>query len=204
MSQLESTAPLLTSRRNRERTTPTPNNANSSAAGRYEIRKTDQTTQNGRRTRLSRFTNPFIKLAAPISAAYSTSTHATRRFWEWSWTTETFSFVFSVLTLAGLVATLSALQGKPLPKWPQLITINSVLSLFSLLMRTGVSVVLAEGMSATRPLCQNAKYPRPTYHVITLNWSTWSCARLGVILSKNRYQSIEVAVVSQDADVGRR
>jgi hypothetical protein len=150
MSPLESTAPLLTYRRNHERTTSIPNNANSSAAGTYEARETDQMTQNSQRTQLSRFTSPFIKLAAPISAAYTTSTHATRRFWKRSWTAETFSFVFSVLTLAGLVAILSAHQGKPLPNWPQLITINSVLSLFSLLMRTGVSVILAEGMSATR------------------------------------------------------
>jgi hypothetical protein len=62
-----------------------------------------------------------------------------------SWTTETCSYMIAILALAGLVATLSAHQGKPLPQWPQLVTINSIISLFSLLMRACVGVVLAEG-----------------------------------------------------------
>lgn len=66
------------------------------------------------------------------------------------WTSETFSLLFASLSLLGLVATLVAHQGKPLPQWPQLITINSIISLFSILIRAGVSVVLAEGTFITR------------------------------------------------------
>lgn len=62
-----------------------------------------------------------------------------------SWTAETGSFVVSILAIAGLVGTLLAHQSKPLPQWPQLVTINSIISLFSLLMRACVGVVLAEG-----------------------------------------------------------
>jgi hypothetical protein len=71
-----------------------------------------------------------------------------------SWTAETTSFLFFVLSLAGVVAALVAHQGKHLPDWSQLIAINSILSLFSLLMRIGVSIVLAESMhfSLTRRL----------------------------------------------------
>lgn len=61
------------------------------------------------------------------------------------WTAETCSYLFAVLSLLGLVATLYAHQNKPLPEWPQLITVNSIVSLFSLLMRAGVGLVLAEG-----------------------------------------------------------
>ena len=43
------------------------------------------------------------------------------------------------------MATLLAHQNKPNPEWPQLVTINSIVSLFSLLMRAAVSLVLAEG-----------------------------------------------------------
>jgi hypothetical protein len=68
------------------------------------------------------------------------------------WTAETCSYVFAVLSLLGLVATLFAHQNKPLPEWPQLITINSIVSLFSLLMRAGVGLILAEG--AVRRSCQ--------------------------------------------------
>ncbi|KAH6839314.1 hypothetical protein B0T12DRAFT_428395 [Alternaria alternata] len=64
-----------------------------------------------------------------------------------NWTAETLSYIVSILALAGLVTTLLAHQNKPLPQWPQLVTINSIISLFSLLMRAGVGVVLAEGLS---------------------------------------------------------
>lgn len=69
------------------------------------------------------------------------------RMWAVDWRTETCSYVVATFSLAGLVATLSAHQGKPLPQWPQLVTINSIISLLSLLMRACVGVVLAEGRS---------------------------------------------------------
>ena len=68
-----------------------------------------------------------------------------RHMWGQSWTLETLSLFVSILGLAGLIATLLVHQSKPLPQWPQLVTINSIISLFSLLMRTCVGVVLTEG-----------------------------------------------------------
>jgi hypothetical protein len=41
-------------------------------------------------------------------------------------------------------------EEKPLPQWPQLVTINSIISLFSLVMRACVGVVLAEGTLSAR------------------------------------------------------
>ncbi|KAH6622142.1 hypothetical protein C7974DRAFT_377748 [Boeremia exigua] len=64
-----------------------------------------------------------------------------------SWTVEICSYFIAILALAGLVATLSAHQSKPLPQWPQLVTINSIISLLSLIMRACVGIVLAEGIS---------------------------------------------------------
>ena len=148
--QLESSPPLLTSRSYHNAATSISHNANAYNASLTEAPKPERRSCKDRkpwRRRWSRFAHAFIKLATGIEAGYRRSTHAIRRLRKKSWTVETSSFIFSVLTLAGLVVTLSAHQGKPLPKWPQLITINSVLSLFSLIMRTGVSVVLAEGMS---------------------------------------------------------
>ena len=40
---------------------------------------------------------------------------------------------------------LLAHQNKPIPEWPQIVSINSIVSLLSLFMRTGVGLVLAEG-----------------------------------------------------------
>lgn len=64
-----------------------------------------------------------------------------------SWTAETLSFIVSILILAGLVATLLKHQHKPLPQWPRLVNINSIILQFSLLMRSCVGVVLAEGIA---------------------------------------------------------
>jgi hypothetical protein len=65
--------------------------------------------------------------------------------WMGSWTAETCSYILAIIALGGLVATLLVHQGKPLPQWPQLVTINSIVSLFSLVMRACVGVVLTEG-----------------------------------------------------------
>jgi hypothetical protein len=80
-----------------------------------------------------------------IGIGWKRSQYAVKRMWEKSWTAETLSWIASIMALIGLIATLCAHQSKPLPQWPQLVTINSIISLFSLIMRTCVGVVLAEG-----------------------------------------------------------
>lgn len=55
------------------------------------------------------------------------------------------SFVFAISSLTGLVVIFSVHEGRPIPEWSHLITINSVVFLFALCMRVGVGVVLAEG-----------------------------------------------------------
>jgi hypothetical protein len=72
------------------------------------------------------------------------------RIWQNRWATETCSCLFALLSLAGLIATLHAHQNRPLPQWPQLVNINSIVSLFSILIRAGVGVVLAEGISQSK------------------------------------------------------
>jgi hypothetical protein len=72
------------------------------------------------------------------------------RNWHSRWTAETFSCVFTLLSLIGLIATLHAHQKRPLPQWPQLVNINSIVSLFSILIRAGVGMVLAEGISQSK------------------------------------------------------
>jgi hypothetical protein len=84
---------------------------------------------------------------AATDSGWRRGPHSMRRIWNRSWTAETLSFIVSILTLAGLIATLLAHQHRPLPQWPRLVNINSIISLFSLLMRSCVGVVLAEGTS---------------------------------------------------------
>ena len=89
--------------------------------------------------------NIFRTAIARVCLAWKRCVEAVSRGWNKSWTLETLSLIASTLTLAGLVSTLLAHQNKPLPQWPQLVTINSIISLFSLLMRACVGVILTDG-----------------------------------------------------------
>ena len=116
----------------------------------------EQATQKAfRRMAHSRWSSPHRSLHIDLegirkyrgSSSSNTLTYmrSVDRWWNSSWTAEACSFILSIITLAGLVATLLVHQRKPLPQWPQLITINSVISLFSMVMRASVGVVLTEG-----------------------------------------------------------
>ena len=65
--------------------------------------------------------------------------------WDCIWTVEVCSYVSSLITFTILVSTLLVHQSKPIPEWPQLISVNSIVSLFALFMRVGVGLILAEG-----------------------------------------------------------
>lgn len=89
--------------------------------------------------------NMFRTALGRVCLAWKRCVEAVSRAWNKSWTLETSSLIASILTLAGLVSTLLVHENKPLPQWPQLVTINSIISLFSLLMRACVGVILTEG-----------------------------------------------------------
>ena len=119
-----------------------------------------------------------FSIAAPERRATSLvnilSDISTVQLWKKGWTAEICSCIFALLSLLGLVATLLAHRDKPLPQWPQLVSLNSIVSLFSLFIRSGVGVVLAEGLSGDPKHCLEVK---------TLN--------------RDRNQLVQMAVVSQ-------
>jgi hypothetical protein len=92
-----------------------------------------------------KFIDVLRRITRAIASSWKAFVRTGRVLWKKSWTSETCSYIIATLALAGLVATLLAHQNKPLPQWPQLVTINSIISLYSLLMRACVGVVLAEG-----------------------------------------------------------
>jgi hypothetical protein len=61
------------------------------------------------------------------------------------WTAEICSCLFALISLLGLVTTLLVHQDRPLPKWPSLITINALVSIFTSVFRSGIAMALAEG-----------------------------------------------------------
>ena len=102
-----------------------------------------------RNSRQTEYTSRFRQLSTNALAIVHSGWASCARAWKHicarSWTSETCSYALSILALVGLIATLLAHQNKPLPQWPQLVTINSIISLFSLVMRACVGVILAEG-----------------------------------------------------------
>lgn len=106
----------------------------------------------------------FPTVLSRIQIEWNKFSHYMSRVGSKSWTTETCSYFIAILALAGLVATLSAHQSKPLPQWPQLVTINSIISLFSLIMRACVGVVLAEGRSPSSECRCNTNANHHTRH----------------------------------------
>ncbi|KAF2849567.1 hypothetical protein T440DRAFT_533728 [Plenodomus tracheiphilus IPT5] len=51
------------------------------------------------------------------------------RQWNRSWTAEIFACIVTIFSLGGLILTLLTHQNRPLPQWPQLVTINSIISM---------------------------------------------------------------------------
>lgn len=85
-----------------------------------------------------------------IARGWKVVSNASLRLWRKGWTAETCSCIFALLSLIGLIIMLMAHQDRPLPDWPQIVSINSIVSLFSMMIRAGVSMVLAEGISQSK------------------------------------------------------
>ena len=65
----------------------------------------------------------------------------------WNWTDETFGFMLAVLALGVIVGMLSGYSGKRLPEWPSLVSINSLISIFTSIMKSSMLLPIAEGIS---------------------------------------------------------
>ncbi|KAI2483559.1 DUF3176 multi-domain protein [Pyrenophora tritici-repentis] len=99
---------------------------------------------------LPSFLGTMAAIPRGIGRGWTRFSNGSSRMWKKGWTAETFSCIFALLALLGLVATLLAHQDKPLPDWPQIVGINSIVSIFSMLIRAGVGMVLAEGISQSK------------------------------------------------------
>lgn len=116
------------------------------------VEDSDQSQSEKRSTAGSRgcfagFLGALMVIPRGIARGWTAFTNAILRIWRKGWTAETCSCIFALLSLIGLIVTLMAHQNRPLPDWPQIVSINSIVSLFSMMIRAGVSMVLAEGTS---------------------------------------------------------
>ena len=122
------------------------------------------------------FAKPIQYLGLWITTCWQRIASFCTSLWSTRWTAEACSYVISLLAFGGLFTTLMAHQARPLPQWPQLVTINSIVSLFSLLIRASVGLILAEGKLSSLMVL----------HISNLDAD-----------NRHRYQPIQVAMVSQ-------
>ena len=63
-----------------------------------------------------------------------------------SWAWEVSSFMLALVALVAIIVTLKTQDRKPLPKWPSLITINSLVSVFTAILKASMIMPIAEGI----------------------------------------------------------
>ena len=61
------------------------------------------------------------------------------------WMVEVLSCLLASTALAAIIITLVVHQGKPLPQWPHLISINSLLAIFTVILKASLLLPVAEG-----------------------------------------------------------
>ena len=61
------------------------------------------------------------------------------------WIVEMLSYLLAILALAVIVIILAVHQNKPMPQWPDLISINSLVSIFASIMKAAMLLPVAEG-----------------------------------------------------------
>jgi hypothetical protein len=91
---------------------------------------------------IRKFEQPFVTGSGPAGRKGSRIS----ALWRHGWTAETCACIFALCALVGLIVVLLRLQNRPLPDWPHAVTVNSIVSIFALLIRASVGIVLAEGV----------------------------------------------------------
>ncbi len=96
----------------------------------------------------------------PTIAGAKNNTSFIRSLSRTAWLTEILSCVLALAALAAIVITLATHQDRTLPRWPSLISINSLIAIFTAIFKAAMLLPIAEGLSelkwiwfaASRPL----------------------------------------------------
>lgn len=67
------------------------------------------------------------------------------RFWRSGWTADGFGCAIAALALMAICIILRVHANNPLPEWPYSITINALIAIFTVVLKAGVALPLAEG-----------------------------------------------------------
>lgn len=84
------------------------------------------------------------KLQNPIKLETATSKYSAT-FWTYPWTLEVLSLLLSFAMLAAIIVTLVVHRDRSLPQWPGLISINSLIAIFTSILKASLILPVAEG-----------------------------------------------------------
>jgi hypothetical protein len=76
--------------------------------------------------------------------------HESRDLGRHLWIAEILSYTLALVALAAIVITLALHNNKPLPQWPSLISINSLVAIFTSILKAAMLLPVAEGNQATQ------------------------------------------------------
>jgi hypothetical protein len=68
------------------------------------------------------------------------------RIWSYAWAIEISSFFLATLALAAIFITLAIHSDRPMPQWPKLISINSLIAIFTAVLKAALMMPVAEGI----------------------------------------------------------
>ena len=69
--------------------------------------------------------------------------------WHYAWTIELLSVLLAGIALAAIVITLLVHEDKPQPQWPKVISINTLVAIFTAILKAALMVSVAEGRPCT-------------------------------------------------------
>ena len=68
------------------------------------------------------------------------------RIWSYAWAIEISSFFLATLALAAIFITLAIHSDRPMSQWPKLISINSLIAIFTAVLKAALMMPVAEGI----------------------------------------------------------
>jgi Protein of unknown function (DUF3176) len=69
-----------------------------------------------------------------------------RRAFDYAWSVEIASCFLACAAFSAMVITVAIHQDEPLPQWPRLISVNSLIAIFSALLKAAILLPVAEGL----------------------------------------------------------
>ena len=76
------------------------------------------------------------------------------------WVWEVMSCVMAASCLVAIITVLAVHSGKPLPAWPKLISVNTMVAVFTAIMKASIMVPVAQGERKIRRQRQRHKFQR--------------------------------------------